>query len=75
MTKPWHSSLPEGIKVISHICLESKKQIGKDPCTIQTLELTNKELKVTMVNMFKNTEGKIKIDEDREVHQRTRIYF
>lgn len=40
---------------------------------IQTLELANKDFKVTLVNMFKYTEGKIKIDEDGEVHKRSKI--
>lgn len=33
----------------------------------------NKDVKVTLVNMFKYTEGKIKIDEDGEVHKRSNI--
>lgn len=40
---------------------------------IQTLELANKHFKITTVNTFKYTEGKIKIDEDGEVHERTKI--
>lgn len=42
---------------------------------IQTLEIANKDFKVNIVNMFKYTEGKIKIDEDGEVHQINKIYL
>lgn len=42
---------------------------------IQTLKLANKNFKVNIANMFKYMEGKIKIDEDGEVHQRNEIYL